>query len=142
MRLLLDTSFLVALKRGDPKARKILESMKDKAEDIGISRLTEYELMVGAFYLWKKYGDAREFAWLDEALKWLTIYEIDSETVRLASQIRAESMLNGVALHDTDLLIAVCGKTGSSLLTFDEDQLKLKGYLEKIGITIVMQSEV
>ncbi|MEM1583856.1 MAG: hypothetical protein QXF28_02550 [Nitrososphaerota archaeon] len=70
MRLLIDTSFLIALKKGDLKARKTLESLKDKVEDIGISRLTEYYLMVGALYLWRKYGYARELAWLDEALKW------------------------------------------------------------------------
>lgn len=137
MRLLLDTSFLIALKKGDLEARKTLESMRDKVEDIGISRLTEYELMVGAFYLWRKYGDARELAWLDEALKWLTINEIDDEVIRLASRIKAETMLNGETVYDIDLLIAVSGKSGSALLTLDKNQLKLKNYLEGIGITMI-----
>ncbi|MEM4497451.1 MAG: type II toxin-antitoxin system VapC family toxin [Nitrososphaerota archaeon] len=137
MRLLLDTSFLVALRKGEPEARRTLESLKDRIEDIGISRLTEYELMIGAFYLWKKYGDARELAWLDEALKWLTIYEVDKEVIRLASEIKAEVLLSGETVYDIDLLIAVSGKPGSALLTLDKNQFKLKNYLEKIGITIL-----
>lgn len=137
MRLLLDTSFLVALKKGDLEARKTLESIKDKIEDVGISRLTEYELMVGAFYLWRNYGDARELAWLDEALKWLTIYEIDSEVIRLASKIKAETMVSGETIYDIDLLIAVSGKSGSALITLDKNQLKLKDYLKDIGIMVL-----
>lgn len=140
MRLLLDTSFLIALKKGDLKACKTLESLKDRVEDIGISRLTEYELMVGAFYLWRRYGDARELAWLDEALKWLTIYEVDNEVVRLASKIKAETILKGETIYDIDLMIAVSGKSESALLTIDEDQLKLKNHLENIGITILTTS--
>lgn len=137
MKLLLDTSFLIALKKGEIQARKILESLKDSVEDVGVSRLTEYELMVGALYMWKKYGDAKELAWIDEALKWLTIYEVDEETIKLASQIRAETMLKGEVFHDIDLLIAVSGKSGSALLTFDKEQTKLKDYLEKLGIRII-----
>ncbi|MEM0232882.1 MAG: type II toxin-antitoxin system VapC family toxin [Nitrososphaerota archaeon] len=112
MKLLIDTSFLIALRKGDLKARKTLESLKDKIEDIGISRLTEYELMVGAFYLWKKYGDARELAWLNEVLKWLTIYEVDEEVIKLDSKIKSEALLNGEreTIYDIDLLIAVSGK--------------------------------
>lgn len=93
--------------------------------------------MVGALYLWKKYGDAGELAWLDEALKWLTIYEVDEETIKIASQVRSEAILRGEAFYDIDLLIAVSGKSSSSLLTFDRDQLRLKDYLENIGITII-----
>lgn len=140
MRLLLDTSFLIALKKGDLKARKILESLRDKVEDVGISRLTQYELMVGAFYLWRKYGDARELTWLDELLKWLTIYEVDDEVVRLASKIKAETILKGEIVYDIDLIIAVSGKSGSALLTVDNDQLKLKNNLESIGITVLTAS--
>ncbi|MEM4006564.1 MAG: type II toxin-antitoxin system VapC family toxin [Nitrososphaerota archaeon] len=112
MKLLINTSFLIALRKGDLKARKTLESLKDKIEDIGISRLTEYELMVGAFYLWKKYGDARELAWLNEVLKWLTIYEVDEEVIKLDSKIKSEALLNGEreTIYDIDLLIAVSGK--------------------------------
>ncbi|MCF8884333.1 MAG: type II toxin-antitoxin system VapC family toxin [Aigarchaeota archaeon] len=118
---------------------EMLESLKDKIEDIGISRLTEYELMVGAFYLWKKYGNARELAWLDEVLKWLTIYEVDEEVIKLASKIKSEALLNGEreTIYDIDLLIAVSGKSGSALLTLDKNQFKLKNYLENIGITIL-----
>lgn len=60
MKLILDTSFLIELKKGNEKAIKALEEKKDKCEDIVVSSLTVYELLVGASYIWKKHGDVRE----------------------------------------------------------------------------------
>jgi len=60
LKILLDTSFLIELKRGNKKAVDALESRKGECEDVVVSSLTVYELLVGANYVWKKHGDARE----------------------------------------------------------------------------------
>ena len=136
MRLILDTSLLVGLRRGDAKAQRALTERRDKADEVGISRLTEYELLLGANFLWKKYNDARESAWLDEALDWLTIYEVDGEVVRRAAEIQAEALTKGKPLPEMDLLVALSAKSGSELLTFDHDQLKMREMLKAQGVTV------
>jgi len=136
LRLILDTSLLVGLRRGDAKAQRALTERRDKADEVGISRLTEYELLLGANFLWKKYNDARESAWLDEALDWLTIYEVDGEVVRRAAEIQAEALTKGKPLPEMDLLVALSAKSGSELLTFDHDQLKMREMLKAQGVTV------
>ncbi len=136
MRLILDTSMLVALRKGDPRAQRALKERRESADEIGVSRLTEYELRLGASYLWKKYGDARESAWLDDALDWLTIYEIDGEVVRKAAEVQAEALIGGEPLPEMDLLVALSAKPGSQLLTLDDDQLRMKERLKANGVLV------
>jgi len=137
LKLLLDTSFLIALKRGRKEALKILEERKEIASDVGVSRLSQYELLVGASYIWRRYGDLREREWVEEALRWLSIYEIDEEVIRSAAEIKAQSVINGENIPDLDLLIALSGKRNTELLTFDEDQIKASKYLEKMGVKVL-----
>jgi predicted nucleic acid-binding protein len=136
LRLILDTSVLVSLRKGDRASRKALESRRKDADDVGISRLTEYELLVGSEFLWKKHGDAREVAWLEEALDWLSIYEIDGEVVREAAEVQADALKEGNPVPDMDLLIALSGKPGSELLTLDKDQLSMKDTLKARGVIV------
>ena len=93
-------------------------------------------MLLGANFLWKKYNDARESAWLDEALDWLTIYEVDGEVVRRAAEIQAEALTKGKPLPEMDLLVALSAKSGSELLTFDHDQLKMREMLKAEGVTV------
>ena len=135
MKLLLDTSVMVALRRGDAPVRRALEARRGTADEIGISRLTEYELLLCAFFLWKKYNDAREFVWLDDAFSWLKIYEVDGEVARAAAELQANALNGGEPLPDMDLLVALSAKAGSELLTLDRDQLKMKAVLKSKGVT-------
>jgi len=136
LRIILDTSLLVSLRRGDPAAQNALRERREKAEEVGISRLTEYELLLGANFLWKKYNDARESAWLDEALDWLIIYEVDGDVVRTAAEVQAEALTRGKPLPEMDLLVALSAKSGSELLTLDADQLKMREVLKSRGVTV------
>lgn len=136
MRLILDTSILVALRRGDAMARRALEARRDRVEEVGMSRLTEYELRLGANFLWTKYNDARELAWLDEILDWLAVYEIDGDVVRIAAEVQAEALTKGRPLPEMDLLVALSARSGSELLTLDEDQLRMREVLKARGVTV------
>jgi len=136
LKLVLDTSILVALRRGDSEVQRALKDRRAYVEELGASRLTEYELKLGGNYLWKKHGDARELAWLDEIFSWLRVYEIDEEVVSNAADVQGQALRSGKPFPDMDLLIALSGKSGSELLTLDEDQLKMKESLKAKGVAV------
>ncbi|MCD6348258.1 MAG: type II toxin-antitoxin system VapC family toxin [Candidatus Korarchaeota archaeon] len=137
MRLLLDTSFLLELRKGNEEAEKSLREESKDASDIGISVLTLYELLVGSHYVWMRRKDPRERIWLDNLLKWLTIYELREEVVRRAAEAKAEAMLEGMGLPDMDLLIALTVDGPAKLLTCDEDHKAMAYLLKKRDIQVV-----
>jgi len=137
LKLLLDTSFILELKKKNEMAIDALRRESEEAEDILISSLTEYELLVGAYYLWLKKRDAGEKIWLDNLLTWLTVRELDERAIKRAAEIRAKALMEGVVLPDMDLLIAVTAEPPAKLLTFDEDHEKMKNLLEKKGVKVL-----
>jgi len=137
LKLLLDTSFILELKKKNEMAIDALRRESEEAEDILVSSLTEYELLVGAYYLWLKKRDAGEKIWLDNLLTWLTVRELDERAIKRAAEIRAEALMEGVVLPDMDLLIAVTAEPPAKLLTFDEDHEKMKNLLEKKGVKVL-----
>ncbi|MEM2914445.1 MAG: type II toxin-antitoxin system VapC family toxin, partial [Candidatus Bathyarchaeia archaeon] len=136
MKLVLDTSFLIELKKKNEKAIELLEKYKSSAEDVIISRLTHYELLVGCTYLYKKTGDLREYLWLEGVLQWVTVNDIKSEVIKLAAELKAKALLEGNTLSDLDLLIATSGGKDCLLLTFDESQERMSRYLEEVGVKV------
>ncbi len=125
MKVILDTSFLIELKKGNKKAVKALEERKDECEDIVVSSLTVYELLAGANYVWRKYSDAKEIMITNEMLKYLTVVPVDLDVVKRASDVKAKLMLKGVNVPDLDILIA-CSDKDAEILTFDKDFNPLK----------------
>ena len=121
--------------------KKALTDRRGTADDVGLSRLSEYELRVGGEYLWKKYGDAREVAWLEDALSWLKVYEVDEEVVAAAADVQARRMQEGNLVPDMDLLVALSGKRGSDLITLDEDHSGMSEALRSKGVTVSFLGE-
>ena len=117
-------------------ARRALENRRGEANELGVSRITQYELELGGNYLWKKYGEARELAWLDDIFSWLNIYEIDEEVVHNTAEVQADALTKGKPFPDIDLLIALSAKSGSELLTLDENHMKMRDSLKSKGITV------
>ena len=136
MKLLLDTSFILELKKRNERAIEILRREAENAEDVVVSQLTKYELMVGAYYLWLKNRSIKEKIWLDDFLKWVTIAHLSNEVIERTAKIKAKALANGVSLPDMDLLIAVSVDPPVKLLTFDEDHGNMKQLLENIGIAV------
>lgn len=120
MKVILDTSFLIELKRGNKKAVEALEERKDECEDIIVSMLTVYELLVGVNYVWKKYGNAKEMMIINDMLKSLTVVPVDLDVVKRASEVKSELMLRGMDVPDLDVLIA-CSDEDAEILMFDKD---------------------
>ncbi|RLE69897.1 MAG: hypothetical protein DRJ37_07325 [Thermoprotei archaeon] len=136
MKLLLDTSFILELKKKNKRAIETLRREVENAEDVIISQLTKYELMVGVYYLWLKNRNIKERIWLDDFLKWVTIAHLSDEAIERAAKIKAKALTNGASLPDMDLLIAVSEDPPVKLLTFDEDHENMKQLLEEIGIAV------
>ncbi|RDD53178.1 MAG: type II toxin-antitoxin system VapC family toxin [Candidatus Korarchaeota archaeon NZ13-K] len=134
MRLVLDTSFLLELRKG--KYSDLLREESVDVGDVGISILSLYELLVGAYYLREK-GDYSELLWLDSLLRWVSIYPLDEEGIRLAAQLKANSMRRGDVYPDMDLLIATSVRP-SKILTCDEDHERMRDELREHGIEVVM----
>jgi len=132
LKVILDTSFLIELKRGNKKAVEALEERKEECEDIIVSMLTVYELLVGANYVWKKHGNAKEMMIINDMLKSLTIVPVDLDVVKRASSVKAELILRGMDVPDLDILIA-CSSDGE-ILTFDKDFNLLKELGFKITV--------
>ena len=133
MKLILDTSFLIELKKGNKKAVAALEERKDKCEDLIVSSLTIYELLVGAYYIFKKYGDVREIARIQDMMKFLTVVPVDLEVVKRSSEVKSELMIRGKDIPDIDILIA-CTDKDAEILTFDDDFKHLKNLGFKVTI--------
>ncbi len=133
MKVLLDTSFLIELKKGNEEAVNALENRKERCEDLLVSSLTVYELLVGANYVFKKYGIMKELMVINEILKPLTLVSIDSDAVRRASAIKADVMLKGLDVPDMDILIA-CSDEDAEILTFDKDFNPLKDLGFKVTV--------
>jgi hypothetical protein len=69
-------------------------------------------------------------------MDWLTVYEVDGEVVRNATEVQAEAMSSGEPLAERDLLVALSAKSGSELLTMDDDQLKMSARLKAKGVIV------
>ncbi len=117
MRLLVDTSFLLELRKG--KFADLLRKESEDAGDVRVSILSLYELLMGAYRL-RERGDYRDILWVDSLLKWMSVYPLDEEGVRLAAQLKAGSLIRGETYPDMGLLIATSVRP-SKLLTCDED---------------------
>jgi predicted nucleic acid-binding protein len=133
LKVILDTSFLIELKKGNKKAVEALEERKENCEDIIVSSLTVYELLVGANYVWKKHGNAKEMMVISDMLKPLTVVPVDLDVVKRASEVKAELMLRGMDVPDLDILIA-CSDEDAEILTFDKDFKPLKDLGFKITL--------
>ncbi|MBD3192940.1 MAG: PIN domain-containing protein [Candidatus Heimdallarchaeota archaeon] len=131
MKLLLDTSFLIALKKRNPKAVSVFQGLIPQADDLLISTLSVYELLSGAHFLEKKYHTNQENKIIRAMLSPLTEIPVTRSVVEHAAQIRAQLLLAGKTIPDIDLLIA-CSSSEALILTYDHHFT----HLEEFGFYI------
>ncbi len=84
------------------------------------------------------WGDPREIAWLEDALRWLKVYEVDEEAV---ADVQARRMEEGNPVPGMDLLVALSAKRGSGLMTLDEDHSGTREALQSKGVTVSFLEE-
>ncbi|MEM1523446.1 MAG: type II toxin-antitoxin system VapC family toxin [Thermofilaceae archaeon] len=137
MKLLLDTSFIIELRRGSKTAESKLRELADIASDVGISALSLYELHLGASLYFLRTGSTSELAWLESFLSWVSVYPVTRSSAEAAARIKAEAMTKGLNLPDIDLLIATSAGPGTLLLTFDSDHEAARQYLSRYDVKVV-----
>ncbi len=138
MRLVLDTSFLLELRRGNEAAKEALRKYASEASDVVISVLTQYELLVGAYRRWREDDDHSELTWLSEVLKWVTVVPVTEGAVDRAAKLRnrlGSRELRG-SISDFDLLIACAVPPPARLLTCDWNQRRLGKLLRDLGLEV------
>ncbi len=132
MKILLDTSFLIELKKGNKNALKILIDRKSKTQDILVSSLTIYELLAGAHYILKKHDDIKELKQIQKMLQNLTEAIIDIKVIWKAAELKADLLVSGVSVPDIDIIIA-CSEE-AEILTYDKDFKPLNNFGFKITV--------
>jgi len=96
MELCLDTSAIIRLKK-DPQ---LLTKIAHKEDILLITKITEYELLVGSFFYGKK-----ERRFVEKILTTLIVVSVE-EYIPLAAKITADLMKLGKKINDFDVLIA------------------------------------
>ena len=132
MKILLDTSFLIELKKGNKNALSILIDRKKKTQDILVSSLTIYELLSGAQYILKKHGDIKELKQIQEMLQNLTEAVIDIKVIWKAAELKADLLVSGITVPDMDIIIA-CSED-AEIITCDKDFERLIDFGFKITV--------
>lgn len=132
MKILLDTSFLIELKKGNKNALNILIDRKKKAQDVLVSSLTIYELLSGAHYILKKHDDIKELKQIQEMLQNLTEAIIDIKVIWKAAELKADLLVAGIVVPDIDIIIA-CSEE-AEILTYDKDFERLIEFGFKITV--------
>ena len=132
MKILLDTSFLIELKKGNKKALNTLIDRKKKTQDILVSSLTIYELLSGAHYIFKKHNDIKELKQIQEMLQNLTEAVIDIKVIWKAAELKADLLILGVTVPDIDIIIA-CSEE-AEIITYDKDFENLSNFGFKITV--------
>lgn len=132
MKILLDTSFLIELKKGNKNALNILIDRKKKAQDVLVSSLTIYELLSGAHYILKKHDDIKELKQIQEMLQNLTEAVIDIKVIWKAAELKAELLLSGTPVPDIDIIIACSDE--AEILTYDSDFGRLTDFGFKVTV--------
>ena len=132
MKILLDTSFLIELKKGNKNALKTLLDRQKSVQDILVSSLTIYELLSGAHYILKKHNDIKELKKIQEMLQNLTEAIIDIKVIWKAAELKADLLIKGISVPDIDILIA-CSEE-AEIITYDKDFDPLNNFGFKITI--------
>jgi len=93
---LLNTSFLLELRRGSASARHALLELAERTTDLGCLSFSVCELCGGAFYRYLKWDDTSGLAWLEDLLGWVTACSVDKSTAEVAARVKAEAVARGL----------------------------------------------
>jgi len=115
MKYLCDTCVLIDYLRGDEKVQKILS--RDRVDGLGMSSITQMELIVGAF-------NKREVSMIKKAFSDFTIVEINTSVSRRATQLIEQfSKSHGLMIPDA-LIVATALEYNVPLYTSNVSDFK------------------
>lgn len=101
--MILDTSFVIDLMRGERKAVEKLEEFERSGEAIYLTAPTIYELFLGIALSRASDSEKRR---VEEVLREQVVLPLDEEAARAAGELQGELMREGVPIDPLDALIA------------------------------------
>ena len=101
--MILDTSFVIDLLRGKPKAVDKLKELEEKGEPLYVTAPTIYELYLG---IQLSKTPRRERARIEEALEGQPVLPLDAKAAQLAGKLQGELMSRGQPIDPVDALVA------------------------------------
>ena len=122
--MILDTSVLVALLRGDEDIVEKIRKCEEEREDLKTTSITAFELYYGAF---KSSRAEENLELVSKLLKSLEVLGFDVEASRIAGSLLADLTRRGEPLEMRDLFIAAIAlKTDDKIATRDKDFLRVE----------------
>jgi predicted nucleic acid-binding protein len=109
-----DTTFIIDLFKGSPKAAKLLEDLGKEGERISTTVINMAELYKGAFSHVKTEDKIKEIEDLEDLL---VVFDMKIESAKLYGKIYAELKEKGKIARDRDMLIS------SIFLSFGEKRI-------------------
>ncbi|RLE63528.1 MAG: hypothetical protein DRJ38_07350 [Thermoprotei archaeon] len=122
--MILDTSVLVDLLRGDEKVVEKIKKCEKEREDLKTTSITAFELYYGAYKSSKR---EENIDLVSKLLKSMEVLGFDLEASRIAGSLLADLTKKGGPLEMRDLFIAAIAlKTGDKIATRDKDFLRIE----------------
>ena len=101
--MILDTSFLIDLMRGYPKALNKLKELEKRGETLYVAAPTIYELYLG---IELSQMPDKELRRIEEVLKEQPVLPLDEKAAQLAGTIQGRLMRKGQVIDPLDALIS------------------------------------
>ncbi|MEM2981054.1 MAG: type II toxin-antitoxin system VapC family toxin [Thermoproteota archaeon] len=115
----LDTSFIIALIRRDPKAERKLEEYVSRAARLSTTPITAFELFKGAYKSEKKDAEVRK---VREILSRLEILDFSVDSCERYGKLVNDLELAGTPISDLDAIIASLALTHSEAVVTADKQ--------------------
>ncbi|TXT54068.1 MAG: putative Ribonuclease VapC1 [Candidatus Thorarchaeota archaeon] len=101
--ILLDTSFVIDLMRGNTDCMKLLQDTEAREEDVFLSTISVYELLVGVAHADNKIDEEQK---IRESLSAITTIDFDKYSSYESGTIYSELKSQGSMINSFDILIA------------------------------------
>ena len=121
----LDTSVLVSLLKGDPRAIDSFKILEEEGSQLSTTTITAYELLKGASISSRPDANLRK---VRDSLSNLRVLDLSWGACEEASRIYKELREKGKVIGEFDILIAAVTRFNDEyLLTHDEDFRAIRG---------------
>lgn len=118
MSVVLDTSFLIDVLRGDAPAVQLMEELEERGEDVIIPTVVLFELWEG---IERSRTPLRETDLVEEAMRGHRVTDLARDHAMRAGRVSGALARRGLVLGDADILIAgIALHEGAEVITRNE----------------------
>ncbi len=129
-KVCLDTDIIIDYLRKTKETENLIDRLLNKFDDINITTITVYELLIGI-----EYSDGKGRNYVEEIIKTITILPLNTKAAREAAKITTELKKSGQQIGIADELIAsICKTNNACLLTKNTKHFQRIKNLDIIGL--------